>query len=53
MTGGDILDVLIPRQLVVPSETNEARSNISGALVLSGAKLYFNNGTNMALVTSA
>ena len=44
-------DIVMPKELIVPF-TN-TMPLMSGALIVSGAKLYFFDGTNPTLVTSA
>ena len=46
-------DVCAPVELIVPIPSVSAQPTMSGALFLSGAKLYFSNGVVPVLVTSA
>jgi len=44
-------DIVMPNELIVPYTTTMPM--MSGALIVSGAKLWFFDGTNPTLVTSA
>ena len=48
-------DLCIPKELIVPivSGTASAQPTMSGALFISGAKLYFSIGGVSTLITSA
>ncbi|KKL15984.1 hypothetical protein LCGC14_2500110 [marine sediment metagenome] len=44
-------DIVMPSELIAPYTTTMPM--MSGAIIVSGAKLWFFNGTNPTLVTSA
>lgn len=46
-------DPILPSQLIVPSDITETKHNKRGAVFISGAKLYFHDGTSPKLITSA
>ena len=49
-------DCLAPRNLILPIMTgvaNQPKGTDKGQIFISGAKLYFSDGTNNVLVTSA
>jgi hypothetical protein len=46
-------DILTPTALILPNVAGQGSINISGSIGISGAKLYFSNGTSWELVTSA
>ena len=48
-----IADIVEPSQLIAPTKTPITGHERKGSLVISGAKLYFYNGTAFELVTSA
>ena len=51
--GAVVDDCLAPREFIVPFRTAGLNNNISGALFLSGAKLYVSLGGQGRLVTTA
>ena len=55
MANADGVMVVAPRELIVPTVTKASteQPDISGALFLSGAKLYFSLGATKVLITSA
>ena len=44
-------DVVVPSELILPTVTT-AKTGKSGMIFLSGAKIWFHNGTNVVIVTS-
>ena len=54
MTSYNYGDVIAPKELILPSISSAAlQPIISGALFMSGAKLYFVTGGVPVLITSA
>jgi len=55
MTYPAIGDILIPKEIIVPAMSGSATAQptMSGALFMSGSKLYFVAGGAPVLITSA
>ena len=55
MTTAEI-SVIAPKMLILPKQTKDDTSGIGayeGCLIISGAKLFFYNGTAWEIITSA
>ena len=55
MTSGLTEEVISPREIIIPTVTGgiDAQPTMSGALFMSGAKLYVRGATASELITSA
>lgn len=55
MSSADGVDVVAPKQLILPTMsgafTHQAKT--TGSIFISGAKIYWYNGSAMELITSA
>ena len=47
------VDVIAPTELILISNATQNNNARGGTIKLSGAKLYFHNGTSWELVTSS
>ena len=46
-------DSLAPREIILPRREDDDIRAVSGALVISGAKLHFFSGSDWEVITSA
>ena len=46
------IEVIAPRELILPSRTASLDGGKKGAIYISGAKLVFHDGTTLVTVTS-